>query len=385
MKKEMIVGSLAAMLWSAGVAAEGYEPPPSDSSSAAIGERLYVSPTFTYTLADGGRRTDDGYGVSLGFGKRISEVLLTELSAQYTQFDNKDRNGAAKLAGLGLNALFFPTKGASYALLGAGYGRVSDHPGNDANYGALLFNLGAGYLWSPFPSTMPGLSVRTEVSWRLDAHNDHRTGEELGNGRKDFNDAVIGVGVLIPLGKASAPVATAPEPAQVVPVAEPEAAPVAAAAAEPSCRTPEAGQQIDFSSCGAGDIIVLKGVMFEFNEDRLTPMARSILDGVADALVAAAAIKVEVGGHTDDKGGDEYNQKLSERRAKSVEKYLVGKGVEASRLSVAGYGESKPLADNTTDEGRELNRRVELKIIGEPDATVAPADSAAATPAESGQ
>ena len=72
--------------------------------------------------------------------------------------------------------------------------------------------------------------------------------------------------------------------------------------------------------------------------------------------------KVELSGHTDWTGTEAYNQKLSERRVASVQKYVVGKGVDAGRISGRGYGESKPIADNRTREGRAKNRRVEVKV-----------------------
>ena len=125
---------------------------------------------------------------------------------------------------------------------------------------------------------------------------------------------------------------------------------------------------------------MLRGVNFEFDKARLTANARGILDNVGDALTKAPEIKVEIGGHTDSKGSDEYNQKLSERRAKSVVEYLTSKGIAGGRMTSVGYGESKPVADNATDEGRELNRRVELKVT-EGAATVVPS-APAAVPAD---
>jgi outer membrane protein OmpA-like peptidoglycan-associated protein len=132
----------------------------------------------------------------------------------------------------------------------------------------------------------------------------------------------------------------------------------------PPCKAPQAGERISLTGCGTGDVIVLRGVNFEFDKARLTPNAKTILDNVGDELVANPQINVELGGHTDSKGSDEYNQKLSERRAKSVVQYLVGRGIDNGRMTAAGYGETQPVADNDTDEGRELNRRVELKIVG---------------------
>jgi OmpA-OmpF porin, OOP family len=109
-------------------------------------------------------------------------------------------------------------------------------------------------------------------------------------------------------------------------------------------------------------VVVLRGVNFEFDQDRLTVNARTLLDDVVAALAAAPEIAVEIAGHTDSLGSDAYNQRLSERRAKAVRDYLISQGVEAGRLSEKGYGEAEPVADNATEEGRELNRRVELRV-----------------------
>jgi len=76
-------------------------------------------------------------------------------------------------------------------------------------------------------------------------------------------------------------------------------------------------------------------------------------------------VSVAVEGHTDSVGTDAYNQRLSQRRAASVREYLVAHGVSASRLSVAGFGEAKPVASNTTADGRAQNRRVELRVTND--------------------
>ncbi len=128
------------------------------------------------------------------------------------------------------------------------------------------------------------------------------------------------------------------------------------------CAPPKPGERISLKGCGTGDIIVLKGVNFDFDKATLTSNAKSILDGVSEDLNAYSDIKVELSGHTDSRGSDSYNQNLSERRAASVRRYLEGKGIDGSRMTSVGYGESQPIADNETDAGRELNRRVELKV-----------------------
>ena len=99
------------------------------------------------------------------------------------------------------------------------------------------------------------------------------------------------------------------------------------------------------------------------NSSRLTADSMQVLDKVADTLKEWPDVKVEIGGHTDSQGNDAANLKLSQARAESVRKYLASKGVDASRLTAKGYGETVPLADNNTREGRAKNRRVELKTI----------------------
>ncbi len=129
------------------------------------------------------------------------------------------------------------------------------------------------------------------------------------------------------------------------------------------CRLPRAGEQIDENGCAVEQTFVLKGVKFEFDSDRLTPEAREILNSVAETLNAYPGIAVEIEGHTDNIGTDAYNQGLSERRANAVKLYLSGHGVDAGRMTPVGYGESRPIAANDSEDGREENRRVELRVV----------------------
>jgi OmpA-OmpF porin, OOP family len=112
------------------------------------------------------------------------------------------------------------------------------------------------------------------------------------------------------------------------------------------------------------EVITIRDVHFEFNKATLTPGDKQQLNAVATKLKTEAPnVQLHVSGHTDSVGSDAYNQKLSERRAHSVTDYLVGAGVSRSAfVSVEGDGESRPVADNKTAEGRALNRRVEIKI-----------------------
>ncbi len=107
--------------------------------------------------------------------------------------------------------------------------------------------------------------------------------------------------------------------------------------------------------------IPLKGVHFEVDSADLTSDSTAILDQAVKTLKMKSNLKVEVAAHTDSTASEEYNLELSQRRAKSVYDYLVAHGIDASRLTTKGYGESQPVADNDTEEGRARNRRVELR------------------------
>ncbi len=104
----------------------------------------------------------------------------------------------------------------------------------------------------------------------------------------------------------------------------------------------------------------LYGVTFEFNKATLRPESESTLQRVAAALQGNATPNVEVQGHTDNVGADDYNLKLSQARADAVKTWLSAHGVPAPRLTAKGYGRQQPIADNGSDEGRAKNRRVEL-------------------------
>ncbi|MGE0078257.1 MAG: OmpA family protein [Bacteroidales bacterium] len=111
------------------------------------------------------------------------------------------------------------------------------------------------------------------------------------------------------------------------------------------------------------EILVLRNIFFELDSYELKPESTVELDKLVVVLKQNPSIKIEVGGHTDNQGTDEYNQKLSEQRAKSVADYLLSKQIERDRVKWAGYGETKPISTNSTPEGRAQNRRTEVKIL----------------------
>ena len=106
--------------------------------------------------------------------------------------------------------------------------------------------------------------------------------------------------------------------------------------------------------------ITLVGALFDFDKATLKPESNTVLARVQAAIAANLGLALEVEGHTDAVGNESYNQKLSEARAQSVMTWLTSNGTPAARLTARGYGKSRPVATNDTDQGRALNRRVEL-------------------------
>ena len=387
-----------------------------DSAPAASGEALegrpwYVSPMFSYTFMDGDRGLDDGLGGKIAVGKKVTSGMTLEVTGFFSVADPETGNGATaelKGAGIGANVSLFNSLPNMYLALALMRGAVSDHPGAIANYEGTVFDLGLGYLFS----LGDRVKLRAEAIYRTDAHDRKNAGIDPGN--KHFQDGVINQGLLFPLGS-PAPVESEPvavvEPAVVdtgidsdgdgVPddrdncpdkpagiQVGPDGCPVDSdgdgipdyldecpnspagakvlqngCALTGDCRRPRAGEQIDENGCAVEQRFILKGVKFEFDSDRLTEEAKLILNEVAGTLQAYPNVNVELQGHTDSIGSDAYNQGLAERRAIAVKTYLSGREVAAGRMTPVGYGEAQPIASNDTEEGREENRRVELKVL----------------------
>jgi outer membrane protein OmpA-like peptidoglycan-associated protein len=106
--------------------------------------------------------------------------------------------------------------------------------------------------------------------------------------------------------------------------------------------------------------IVLRGVEFAFDKAELAGSSSVILDIAVEQLERCPNVPMEIGGHTDSAGPEDYNQGLGQRRAEAVKGYLASKGIRSSRLTARSFGESRPVASNDTDDGRQTNRRVEL-------------------------
>ena len=203
------------------------------------------------------------------------------------------------------------------------------------------------------------MDLRTEIGTRID-FDDQQTG--VGSQENSFSDLLASIGMTVALG---------PEP--VAPVAP---APVAPNCADldddgdgvnncnDKCPGSQAGQTIGPDGCPVPVSIDLKGVNFDFDKSTLRPDAVAILNEAVEILKRYPELRVEVAGHTDECGKDEYNQGLSQRRSQVVYDYLTSNGVDAGRLAgPTGYGESRPLealGDAFPACKSETNRRTEL-------------------------
>ncbi|MCC2657026.1 MAG: hypothetical protein K0Q76_2134 [Panacagrimonas sp.] len=333
------------------------------AAQAQDDKRFYIAPMITFVPADKDRHSDDGMGGTLAFGTRLSSSAEIELRGMFLDYK---KDGESKLIGGGFGTnLFFQGPGGPYLHLDAMAGDET------------MINVGLGWDFL-FKSAF---GIRAEALWH---HQSNDTDES-----DEYKEPLFNLGVRIPFGKAPEAPPPAPPMAVVATPPPPPPPPVCSDGLDndgdgpidfpsdkgctsaddgdetdpaPRCAPPLPGEAVNLDGCGVGDVIVLRGVSFDFDKATLTVNAKTILDGVAEALNKRADIKVELGGHTDGKGSDSYNAKLSDRRSKSVKDYLVGKGIAPDRMSTKGYGESMPVSTNETDEGRELNRRVELKV-----------------------
>lgn len=134
------------------------------------------------------------------------------------------------------------------------------------------------------------------------------------------------------------------------------------------CPNTKPGVKVYTNGCSMPETKTLGGVLFKYKSFQLTASAKRELDELARQYLVLMKqykpLKLQVSGHTDSVASDTYNQKLSQKRANAVVKYLVAKGIDKARIISIGFGEKKPVATNKTDAGRAQNRRVEIKLLG---------------------
>lgn len=361
--------------------------------AADYSKATYGAVMGSYTDPDKDRDADYGIGGQVVFlGLPLTDHLNLEFSGFGTSLDRDSDGRDDAQVGLGLDLMAPLTKGPVRPFLLAGFGGMYEELGTalDKKNTSPYLNFGAGVLIS----LTDRLSARAEARWVADYNDQVKAGtDSLGDWRYNLG---LQYAFGKPVAPPPAPVAAAapPPPPPPAPPADSDkdgvidtadkcpGTPVGVKVDANGCPldtdgdgvadyldkcagTPK-GFKVDATGCIIEQTIVLRGVNFEYNKDVLTSEATGILDAIVPGLVAQPKLTLEIGGHTDSKGADGYNKALSKRRADSVRKYLISKGVAAERLAAVGYGEAKPIGDNKTDAGRAENRRVEFQVLNKP-------------------
>jgi OOP family OmpA-OmpF porin len=329
----------------------------------------YVTPQIGGISVDNDRPLQDKdwlYGI--GIGKHLSQVISAELNLNGAQVGGGPGRADSSLYGASLDLLAVANRGGTvspYFSVGAGVAQNDRSPGKDATDPMLQAGVGMFLnLWENGDGSR-SFALRPDLKVRWSE----------GGAEGMLRDYIGTLGFQFSFGAPAAqPVAATPEPP---PAPTPPPAPPAPPAPKDSdndgvldnvdrCPDTPAGVAVDAYGCPRQGSITLEGVGFEVDSDRLTQESRSILDGIAADLKKYPGLTVELQGHTDSTGSDSYNLNLSQRRAESVRAYLIEQGVSASQLTAKGYGETQPVADNTTAAGRAQNRRVVMKVLSNP-------------------
>lgn len=353
----------------------------------------YMGIQGTYLFPDAVYNDDDGLGATLLFGFPTGEYFAPEINLFGLRAGHDYDGGTDRKWGGGLDFAVYPFARSSwfspFLLLGGG-AQYEDRSANEHTYGYA--NAGGGFLISLNESKTAAIRVDAKRYWVFDGDTDPS--------RDHLMDTRISAGVQFALGKKDEAPA-APAPAAPTPPSDTDGdgvpdildlcpgTPAGTKVDARGCPLPPPpppkdtdgdgvydnvdacpntpyGMKVDARGCAIREAkVVLHDINFEFDSARLTAASKTQLDKIAQGLKGQPTMGLVIEGHTDATGSDAYNLKLSKQRAAAAKTYLVEQGIDASRLTSEGYGESKPIASNKTKEGRAENRRVEFKVTKE--------------------
>jgi OOP family OmpA-OmpF porin len=316
----------------------------------------------TYYLDDARDTRNDDVWWQVGFGRFFGDHFSLDL--EYDEFSGTYRqadlispgtsNDQWNLEHLGLMGRYHFTQGKfrPYVAFGTGLLKESNLVGSDRNH---TLRLGVGLQGQ----LAKHWSARAQLLWQ------HDSGSREVSTEGKFQDYILSIGLNFDFGGKPPPPPPAPvkEEPPPPPPPNPDLDGDGVLNERDKCPNTRPGAVVDLDGCEVEAVIELDGVNFDFDKATLRPEAMVVLDEAAALLEKHERVVIEVAGHTDSVGSEEYNQGLSERRANAVRDYLTSKGVKASRLTARGYGESMPIASNDTDEGRAENRRVEMIVL----------------------
>lgn len=284
------------------------------TSATANAQEWYIAPAVGFVAADKDN-FDTGLALAVNAGMQIAEKWNVEIGGAYSALDVTNAGEYQRTAAT-VSGLFFPfdrsNEWTPFAIASLGIASV-DFAGTENN--APTVEIGAGVLKS---LANEAISLRGELRYQLDIHD----------GEAAFNDDTFyGWAALV-----GAQFAFGQEGNEAMPAAAEDAP------------------------------LVLPAVTFPLDSAQLTRTARTTLDEVVAVMEAHPDLSVTVLGHADDTGPSDYNFTLSVQRAAAVMEYLRDAGIADDRVNTRGAGEGRPVASNTTDDGRQRNRRVEFEV-----------------------
>lgn len=348
---------------------DGQLPPDDDrpgyerTAPAYYGEHEYLSFLGSYLIPDGARGTTRrGGGASWIYGHMFTDRLSVEVAPTISIFNTGQSKGTDfyQYGGTVDLAYSFTSRMDSnispFILAGVGGSYEDVQPGTGKK-GTFNADAGLGLVTKPL---FYGVKLRAEGRYIYDFHNEFRGG--------GYHDYRASVGIEIPLGRVIRTATLQPRPVemvQLVPQPWVDSDGDGVDDEHDKCPNTPKGFKVDSDGCIIpGQTIVLRGITFEFNKDRLTPNARSVLDVIIPAFTGQANLRVEIAGHTDSIGSVAYNEKLSQRRADAVRAYLISQGAHPEQVVAKGYGKSQLLINPEKNaDDRELNRRVEFRVM----------------------
>lgn len=314
------------------------QPAAQTSTASGFDDRFYISPFATYTWADSSREVDNNWGFGLGFGKPLNEWLNLELRATHTEFTNNFKNlpgwaidGKNKVTDVGVDGLFFFSRGKFQPFLLAGVGAIQDNYKlcvngwcDSASRWGFMAEAGLGFM----------VPVTDYVAFRVDGRYRYDGNRSPFTDSSSMGDVMVTAGVVISLGQRAAPPA------------------------------PKVTKTYELSA----------DALFDFDKYSLKPTGRTTIDNFSSELNQFNYDSIRVAGHTDPIGSQEYNLALSDRRANTVREELVNRGVAGDRITAQGYGKSNlkvTPADCAHAKSRaaliecyQPNRRVDVAVEG---------------------
>jgi OOP family OmpA-OmpF porin len=349
-----------AVMTEGGAAEKNEEAPPQN-------RYLGVLPTYFKPDDNRGPTVDYGNGVGFLLGKQWDDGLGLELSLFSDLIETGENQGTDYYRqNLGLDAFYaFGNRKVftPFVLIGAGVGRNDVFPDDRDSYDWVA-NGGLGFVTSSLVFDL--FRVRGEFRYFYDNFEDGSLDYRLGLGLEIpiRREVVFVTETVIETQYKTITETKTEEKVKVVEVDTGLTDSDEDGVVDSRDRCPDTphGTRVDGDGCPLKKVTALRGVTFELNSARLRPDSRTILAEVGEILKKYPDLQVEIAGHTDATGRDFTNQVLSQRRAESVLNFLTEYGVPPAQMTAAGYGETQPVATNETREGREQNRRVEMRV-----------------------